>query len=59
VATVAIGAWGMRNAALLAAQILAVADEDLRRRLSQEKARLAEAAEGQAAAVRRGEEERR
>ncbi len=51
VATVAIGAWGMRNAALLAAQILAAADEDLRERLRQEKARLAETVEAQAAAV--------
>src|SRR5688572_19288971 len=32
VATVAIGEWGMHNAALLAVQILATGDEDLRTR---------------------------
>lgn len=58
VATVAIGAWGMHNAALLAAQILAVADQDLRGRLRQEKDRLAEAVEAQDAAGGCGEEVR-
>ncbi|MEA3366870.1 MAG: 5-(carboxyamino)imidazole ribonucleotide mutase [Planctomycetota bacterium] len=43
VATVAIGKAGPVNAAVLAVQILAVADPDLRRRLIAYKARLAEA----------------
>ena len=30
VATVAVGSWGARNAALLAAEILALKDEDVR-----------------------------
>lgn len=34
VATMAIGAWGAANAALLAAQILALADEGVRKRLA-------------------------
>lgn len=33
VATVSVGAWGAVNAALLAAQILAVADDDLAKRM--------------------------
>jgi phosphoribosylaminoimidazole carboxylase PurE protein len=41
VATVAIGEWGMHNAALLAVQILATADEELRSRYREEKASLA------------------
>jgi 5-(carboxyamino)imidazole ribonucleotide mutase len=39
VATVAIGAGGATNAALLAAQILALGDEDLYRRLQEHRAR--------------------
>ena len=42
VATVAIGAWGAANAAILAAQILAVGDPELRERLSVYRRRLAE-----------------
>jgi phosphoribosylaminoimidazole carboxylase PurE protein len=42
VATVAVGAWGARNAGILAAQILAVADEELRARLAAWKAALAQ-----------------
>jgi len=43
VATVAIGNSGAVNAAILAVQILATADEDLRKRIVAHKARLAEA----------------
>lgn len=49
VATVALGTWGARNAAILAAQILAVGDPALRERLRQFKeamARKIEAASG-------------
>ena len=35
VATVSIGSWGARNAAILAVQILATADSDLRKRLAE------------------------
>src|SRR5687767_5492155 len=42
VATVAIGKWGARNAAILAAQILATADPALRDRLAKYRARLAD-----------------
>jgi phosphoribosylaminoimidazole carboxylase PurE protein len=41
VATVAIGAWGAANAGLLAAQILALGDPDLAKRLAAYRARLA------------------
>jgi len=41
VATMAIGAWGAANAALLAAQILALADAGIRKRLAAYKAALA------------------
>jgi 5-(carboxyamino)imidazole ribonucleotide mutase len=41
VATVAIGAWGAANAGILAAQILAVGDAALRRRLAAYRERLA------------------
>ena len=41
VATVAVGAWGATNAALLAAQILATADSALAKRLADHRARLA------------------
>lgn len=49
VATVALGTWGARNAAILAAQILAVGDPTLRERLREFKeamARKIEAASG-------------
>jgi phosphoribosylcarboxyaminoimidazole (NCAIR) mutase len=41
VATVAIGAWGAANAGILAAQILAVGDAALAKRLAAYRARLA------------------
>lgn len=41
VATVAIGSWGARNAALLAVEILGTADPELRERLREYKARTA------------------
>ncbi|MBI4560409.1 MAG: 5-(carboxyamino)imidazole ribonucleotide mutase [Candidatus Rokubacteria bacterium] len=41
VATMAIGAWGAANAALLAVQILALADVEVRKRLAAYKALLA------------------
>ena len=41
VATVAVGAWGATNAAILAAQILATADPALAKRLADYRARLA------------------
>jgi len=44
VATVAAGAWGAENAALLAAQILAVGDPELRARLESDRATRAEKA---------------
>jgi 5-(carboxyamino)imidazole ribonucleotide mutase len=42
VATVAIGAWGARNSAILAAQILATADAGLRERIVRYRARLSD-----------------
>jgi phosphoribosylaminoimidazole carboxylase PurE protein len=42
VATVAVGAWGARNAALLAAEILALQHEDVRRVYEDYRRRLAE-----------------
>jgi phosphoribosylaminoimidazole carboxylase PurE protein len=42
VATVAVGAWGARNAALLAAEILALQHEDIRRAYEDYRRRLAE-----------------
>jgi phosphoribosylaminoimidazole carboxylase PurE protein len=42
VATVAVGAWGARNAALLAAEILALSHEDIRRAYDDYRRRLAE-----------------
>ena len=42
VATVAVGAWGARNAALLAAEILALQHEDIRRAYDDYRRRLAE-----------------
>jgi phosphoribosylaminoimidazole carboxylase PurE protein len=44
VAAVAAGAWGAENAALLAAQILAVADPALRQRVAEDRAARAEKA---------------
>jgi len=41
VATVSIGSWGARNAAILAVQILAVSDSTLRERLSEFKTKMA------------------
>lgn len=51
VATVAVGGWGMHNAALLAVQILATADPELRERFRQGKACLARSVEEKAARV--------
>jgi phosphoribosylaminoimidazole carboxylase PurE protein len=51
VATVAIGKWGARNAAILAAQILAVGDPDLRERLARHRRRLADEVEERAQRV--------
>lgn len=42
VATVAVGAWGARNAALLAAEILALQHEDIRRAYEDYRRRLTE-----------------
>lgn len=54
VATVAVGKAGARNAAVLAAQILAVADPDLARRLADARAAQAKAVEEADAALPRG-----
>lgn len=51
VATVAIGAWGASNAAILAAQILAVGDPPLRERLAAYRRRLAAEVEERARRV--------
>jgi 5-(carboxyamino)imidazole ribonucleotide mutase len=51
VATVAIGKWGARNAAILAAQILATADKDLRERLATYRAKLSAEVEERARKV--------
>jgi phosphoribosylaminoimidazole carboxylase PurE protein len=51
VATVAIGTWGARNAAILAAQILAVGDPELRDRLAAYRTRLADEVEERARRV--------
>jgi 5-(carboxyamino)imidazole ribonucleotide mutase len=51
VATVAIGTWGAANAAILAAQILAVADPALRERLAAYRRRLADEVEQRAGRV--------
>src|SRR5207249_3738192 len=51
VATVAIGSWGAVNAAILAAQILAVGDAALRRRLAAYRATLAAEVEDRARRV--------
>jgi phosphoribosylaminoimidazole carboxylase PurE protein len=54
VATVSIGTWGARNAAILAVQILAVSDEALRDRLREFKERMAERFGGVARPEARG-----
>lgn len=51
VATVAIGTWGARNAAILAAQILATGDAALRERLVTYRRRLADEVEQRAQRV--------
>ena len=51
VATVAIGTWGARNAAILAAQILAVGDASLGERLAAYRQRLADDVEERARRV--------
>ncbi len=51
VATVSVGPWGARNAAILAAQILATSDAALRERLALQRARMAEDVEKAAAAI--------
>lgn len=51
VATVAVGKWGARNAAILAAQILATADTALRGRLVAYRRRLADEVEQRAQRV--------
>ena len=51
VATVAIGSWGAANAAILAAQILASGDADLRERLARYRKRLADEVEERARRV--------
>ncbi len=51
VATVAIGAWGARNAAILAAQILALGDSGVRERLAAYRRRLADEVDARARRV--------
>jgi phosphoribosylaminoimidazole carboxylase PurE protein len=51
VATVSIGEWGARNAAVLAVQILAVSDDSLRARLREFKAAMARKMEAQMAGM--------
>jgi len=51
VATVAIGSWGAANAGILAAQILATGDADLRERLALYRKRLADEVEERARRV--------
>ncbi|MBI2204155.1 MAG: 5-(carboxyamino)imidazole ribonucleotide mutase [Candidatus Rokubacteria bacterium] len=51
VATVAVGTWGARNAAILAAQILATGDSALRERLVTYRRRLADEVEQRAQRV--------
>jgi phosphoribosylcarboxyaminoimidazole (NCAIR) mutase len=55
VATVSVGPWGARNAAILAVQILATADSALKRKLGQHRKRMAAGVEKAAAeSYRRG-----
>jgi phosphoribosylaminoimidazole carboxylase PurE protein len=49
VATVSVGPWGARNAAILAVQILATADSALKRRLGQHRKKMAAGVEKAAA----------
>jgi phosphoribosylaminoimidazole carboxylase PurE protein len=51
VATVSIGTWGARNAALLAVEILGTSDEVLRERLRTQRAKAAAAIESAARAI--------
>ena len=51
VATVSVGAWGARNAALLALQIIATSDEGLRERLRARRAKTAAAVEAAAGEI--------
>jgi phosphoribosylaminoimidazole carboxylase PurE protein len=52
VAAVSIGAWGARNAAVLAVQMLATADPELRERVRAYKAAMARRLEAKASEVR-------
>lgn len=52
VATMAIGKAGATNAAIFAVEILALADEDLQRKLQEHKRKLAEGVEQKSAALR-------
>jgi len=54
VAVTSIGAWGARNAAILAVQILATADPSLRKKLVEHKARMAEEIEKKARNIEAG-----
>jgi 5-(carboxyamino)imidazole ribonucleotide mutase len=54
VATVAIGKAGARNAGYLAAQILALSDDDLAERVAKERRKQAEAVIARDAGVREG-----
>ncbi len=51
VATVSIGAWGARNAAILAVQILAVSDETLSEKLRERKVEMARRIEEQSGVI--------
>ncbi len=51
VATVSVGTWGARNAAILAVQILATGDPDLRRRLMEFKTQMARKLEEKSAGL--------
>jgi len=51
VATVSVGSWGARNAAILAAQILAISDEALGARLAEHRGKMREDVEKAAAKV--------
>lgn len=52
VATMAIGKAGATNAAILAVEILAIADEDLQRKLQEHKRKLAEGVEQKSSSLR-------
>lgn len=55
VAVTSVGAWGARNAAILAIQILATSDPALRRKLGEHKRRMAEEVEKKASHLAGGE----